>query len=793
MNYLTSENFSFESTAVKKDTFGVVKFSGSDGLSLLYHFDIMLVADDPDIDMVAVLREQVTFFIHRPDGTKIPFHGILAEFDIVGQVGDFYLYRALQVPKLWRLTLTNHNQIFLGKDTKTIIRSVLEDGGLTSLDFDFRLQADYQSWEYVCQYRESHYNFIARWLERTGMYYFFDQSGSTEKLVITDTKMAHDVSAHGSNVTYTPVSGMEAFHLDEAVQVFTCRRTTVPQKVLVKDYNYRKPLLEVSGQAAISENGHGETYYYGDHFRTPEEGSKLARIRSEEQLCKAEQFHGESTVPYLQPGYTFQLADHFRRDMNRSYLTIAVTHYGNQVSALIGGLREQLADNEQEFIYRNTFSAIGDDVQFRSERATELPRLYGTINARIDAYGSGKYAELDDKGRYKVILPFDRSGRKGGKASAWFRMMQPYGGADHGMHFPLHKGTEVLLTFIDGDPDRPVIAGAVANPENPSQVTSADQTMAKLTTAGGNKIHIEDKEGSERILFQTPGAKTWVRMGMPNDPDDGFAPRGSKPATGNSNSDGSAPSGFAPPDPKPDPKPKPKPKPDDFGDKFHKETEKEEGYHISTKGWFVGKYGAGKLEVIGPLKQEILWGNELKVGMGFKEEFFLGIANYEANLSIVGGHFHLFKKEFHVQKITIGEEDVHIHGNGIKIIGDNTTVHGNKTKVAGTVDTVTGGHTSIKGNVTTLQGNVDEVSGTVGTVSGETTTISGDVTTVSGNVQGVTGETSTISGTVTTVSGNVQTVTGETREISGEVTTIFGDVNQISGENAIITQESITL
>jgi len=158
-------------------------------------------------------------------------------------------------------------------------------------------------------------------------------------------------------------------------------------------------------------------------------------------------------------------------------------------------------------------------VQFRPERKTERPRIAGAITARIDAAGSGQYAELDEHGRYKVVLPFDLSGRKDGKASAWVRMAQPYAGSDHGMHFPLHKGTEVLLTFIDGDPDRPIIASAVPNPETPSPVKDSNQTMAAITTGGGNKIHIEDRAGSERILLHSPQQKSFVRIGAPNDPD----------------------------------------------------------------------------------------------------------------------------------------------------------------------------------------------------------------------------------------------------------------------------------
>jgi uncharacterized protein (DUF2345 family) len=138
------------------------------------------------------------------------------------------------------------------------------------------------------------------------------------------------------------------------------------------------------------------------------------------------------------------------------------------------------------------------------------------MNAHIDAAGSGQYAEVDDQGRYKVILPFDLNSAMGGKASSWLRMAQPYAGENHGMHFPLHKGTEVLLTFIDGDPDRPIIAAAVPNPITPSPITSSNSTQSHVTTAGGNKLHFEDQKGRERIVMQTPNSNSLFRVGAQN-------------------------------------------------------------------------------------------------------------------------------------------------------------------------------------------------------------------------------------------------------------------------------------
>ena len=137
------------------------------------------------------------------------------------------------------------------------------------------------------------------------------------------------------------------------------------------------------------------------------------------------------------------------------------------------------------------------------------------MNAHIDAAGSGQYAEVDNQGRYKVILPFDLNSAMGGKASSWLRMAQPYAGENHGMHFPLHKGTEVLLTFIDGDPDRPIIAAAVPNPITPSPVNSSNSTQSRITTAGGNKLHMEDQQGGEGMSAAYTQAKYLDQDGDP--------------------------------------------------------------------------------------------------------------------------------------------------------------------------------------------------------------------------------------------------------------------------------------
>jgi hypothetical protein len=350
------------------------------------------------------------------------------------------------------------------------------------------------------------------------LYYYFDQKGPAEKIIFTDTNIAH---TNLPDVSYAPPEGLLEDENVEIVNSFTCRQRQIPQKIFLKDYNYQRPSLGISGSADVDSKGRGTDYIYGEYFATSEEGDRLASIRAEILNCRRREFIGESTIPFIEPGYTFTLSNHYRESFNQQYLVESISHEGNQMGYLLPSIAEGVPEYKHTIYYRNSFTAIPSDVQFRAEKKANRPYISGSLHAKVDAEGSGKYAELDGHGRYKVRLPFDESDdHKSGKASTWLRMMQPYANQAGGMQFPLTKGTEVLLTFIDGDPDRPVIAGAIANPETPSPVSAKNQTESVIQTGGNNKIRMEDLEGKERIIMESPTAGSWVRIGAPNDPVD---------------------------------------------------------------------------------------------------------------------------------------------------------------------------------------------------------------------------------------------------------------------------------
>lgn len=505
----------FESDAAAAGTFAVVRFEGTEGLSRPYEFDILLASPDGTVDLGEVAAQPARLTLCRPGGDVV-FPGIVVSFDQEGQAGGLCLYRARLAPRLWWLNLACRHQVFLDQSVPAMLQAVLKDGGLTARDFEFRLQGDYPKRDFVCQYGENHLDFIHRWIAREGIYYFFETGPDGEKVVFTDSRIAHQPSPLGETASYSPVSALDAGA--ETVHEFTQTARLLPRQVHLVDYHYETPSLAMEGRTTVDPDGYGELNSYGEHFTTPAEGDRLARLRAEALSCRKELFSGSGTIPFLRSGFTFRLQGHFSPALDQDYLVVENHLEGRQTGFMLAGLDTSLAAGEEQAGFRNRFTAIPAGVQFRAAPAETKPTLPGVLPARVDASGSGEFAELDDQGRYKIRFPFDESGQAGGKASSWVRRSQPSAGAGSGWHMPLRKGTEVLLSFTGGDPDRPVILGAVPNPDAPSVVGEGRQTRSVLRSASGNELHSEDQEGSERLLLHNPANGVWVRLGMPNDP-----------------------------------------------------------------------------------------------------------------------------------------------------------------------------------------------------------------------------------------------------------------------------------
>lgn len=507
------ELFAFTINGLPDDTFSVISFKGTEGLSCLYEFSIELVSNRVDIDLDETQSGLATLIIKRNAHYR-RVQGIVSRLDQIRSVDGYIFYQATLTSRIWWLTISRRNQIFLDMTTTEIIAATMENSGSMNInDFEMRLTKSYPKREYVCQYDESHYNFISRWMEYDGMYYFFEQTKNGEKLIITDNAIAHALPPEQPALQYKYDKGLDADHRLEACVDFIFEQVLLPKKVRVKDYNYRTPWLDLMAETDIEKNGVGEVYIYGDNFKTSEEARQQSIIRKEEFLCKKHRYKGKSNACFLSAGTLFSLQGYFRHTPGNRYLPIFIKHEGNQTGYLLSRLGRCLSDRQAKDYYANAFVAIPANVQYRHQRSTPRPHFYGTMTAFIDAEGSGQYAEMDSLGRYKVRLPFDLSGRSGGHASSWIRKAEPYGGTNHGMHFPLHKGTEVLLTFVGGDVDRPIISAAVPNFEQRSVVKDNNFPANAIRTAGGNQLIMGDKEGQEFIGLYSPFHKSGIAIG----------------------------------------------------------------------------------------------------------------------------------------------------------------------------------------------------------------------------------------------------------------------------------------
>src|SRR5690606_28373480 len=342
--------------------------------------------------------------------------------------------------------------------------------------------ATYADRQYTCQFGETDFAFISRQMEREGIWYYFEQGEEAETLVMRDD-MDYPALEGDPAVFATNPDDNNRYR---SVQAWVCRKQRLPAEVVLRDYNHAQPSLDVSGTAPVDPNGQGSVFIYGENFDSAEEGARLARVRAEELACRKTVFHGSGAIPGFAAGYTFALDGHPGQGgawNGRSYLLVSVTHEGENLDNSVGA-----AKNAPR--YSNSFTAIPADMQFRAERVTPKPRFDGTMTAIVHAEDpAATLAEVDETGCYRVRLPFDREGSDGKKASHWIHMAKPNAGAEQGMYFPLKVNTEVLLTFINGDPDRPVIAGAVPNGASASLLNSNTANQATIATPDLLKTH----------------------------------------------------------------------------------------------------------------------------------------------------------------------------------------------------------------------------------------------------------------------------------------------------------------
>ncbi|MCH8542066.1 MAG: type VI secretion system tip protein VgrG [Alcanivorax sp.] len=392
---------------------------------------------------------------------------------------------------LYPLTLNRHNRVFLNRTLAEIIEQVMTEAGFSADSLVTEFSAPQPPRDMVVQYEESDLDFLGRLLARDGAFYTVMHTDQGTRFLFQDDSNAMQETLGAVRLEFHQESGQAA----GSEKVFAVSRTLHwgTARVCLEDQNPDTPDRMPRGEA-IGPNGDGAHHLWGAHAVDSDQCQALARIRAEALDVARQTVVARADTAQLLPGMQLQLVGHPR--YSGAWLVVAADIQGDQ---RVGHAFGQNSDRPGLL---SALTLLPLELPYRSNAPWQRPPVHGTFSAVIEGDG-GDYAYLDDQGRYRLRMPFDLSDAAQAEASPPVRLMQPYGGPDSGMHLPLHAGTEVLLSCVNGDIDRPVILGALSNPETPGPVTGANPSQHILRTRGGNELLMEDLAGEERIELFT--------------------------------------------------------------------------------------------------------------------------------------------------------------------------------------------------------------------------------------------------------------------------------------------------
>jgi type VI secretion system secreted protein VgrG len=446
---------------------------GREAISRFFEYELRFHHTE-ELDADAVLGAPMTLAFTSGDLIEKKLHGVFSSFSVVVDPGSTaHAYTALFVPTAWDMTLHERTDVYLEQSIPDIVKKVLERSGVDPVEF--RLRGDYPVLELVIQYRESDYALVRRLTQRAGIFFFFEHRDDATLLVFTDHNDGmRDVRAGAERSRIPLVSFLgQGADVPDAVSELTRSTRTLPKTYRLQEYNYRIPQLDLSVEREVWPQGRGLVAEHGAHYKLVAEGRAALDVRVERLVSERQVYEAKSNAAALRAGCSFEL---------------------ESAGAAIGLI---VAELDLTFIRKSglssSFVARDLDVAYRSPCDAPVPRISGFVTGIIEGRLGSAEPYIDEEGRYRVRFLFDATSKDEAQASRPVRMMQPHAGAGYGMHFPLKPGAEVLIAFVNGDPDRPVIAGALPNPSQPSPVASTNHTKNVIRTVSGVTIEIDDQ------------------------------------------------------------------------------------------------------------------------------------------------------------------------------------------------------------------------------------------------------------------------------------------------------------
>ncbi|MEJ2620952.1 MAG: type VI secretion system tip protein TssI/VgrG [Candidatus Thiodiazotropha sp.] len=481
---------------------GVLRFqsmTASEQLGRLFECHINLVSDNFNINIPDILGQNVTIRLELPEiYSKRYFNGFVSRFIQVGQVGSLAGYQAIVRPWLWFLTRTTDCRIFQDKTAPEIIMEIFRENGFT--DFEDRLIDEYRIRIYSVQYRETDFDFISRLMEQEGIYYYFKHEMGKHTLILSDSYTAHDTFPGYDLIPYYPPI-YEGFRERDHIYDWEISQHIQPVEYTLDDYDFKRPKCELTTNSMIPrEHAHAlyEFYDFPGDYAEIGDGEKYVKTRIEELQTQYEQLSGAGDARGLSVGFLFTLTGYPRSDQDREYLVTSANH-----TIEVAGYETK--SHPPESVYQCQFTTIDARQSYRSKSKTVKPFVQGPQTAIIVG-PAGEEIWTDEHGRVKCQFHWDREGSMDENSSCWIRVSQTHAGKGFGGIDIPRIGEEVIVSFLEGDPDQPIITGRVYNGDNKPPNGLPDKAMvsglkSNSTPGGGgnNSVMMDDTKGNEAL------------------------------------------------------------------------------------------------------------------------------------------------------------------------------------------------------------------------------------------------------------------------------------------------------
>lgn len=497
MSLIQANRFIRLATPLGDNVLAVRSATCTEQLSRLFQVELDLVSEDGSINFEDIIGESATLRMEVGKDQTRYFNGIVSRFVQTKNDGNLAHYRATLVPWLWLLTRTSDCRIFQKKSIPAVIEEVFKGHGLDS--YKLSLSGGYPDWDFCVQYRETDFNFVSRLMEQEGIYYFFEHEDGKHTLVLADSGSAHGTYSGYETAIYRPPTDNQPTDR-ECVTDWVVEKELKPGAYALNDFNFETPKASLRAKSTISREHAAaafEVYDYPGEYEDHGDGEAYARVRIEELQSTYEVCHAQANVRGLCAGYVFTLQDHPRQDQNREYL---ITSGSCQMDA--GGFESGDASEADEF-FSCSCTVIDCNTPFRPARTTPKPLIQGPQTA-IVVGPAGDEIHTDAQARVKVQFHWDRYGKSDENSSCWVRVSQPWAGKGWGSMATPRIGQEVIVEFLEGDPDRPIITGRVYNADQPPPYAGGQGVVSGLkskTHKGGgfNEFSMDDTAGSEKI------------------------------------------------------------------------------------------------------------------------------------------------------------------------------------------------------------------------------------------------------------------------------------------------------